>query len=159
MSQIPSFLFVCLGNICRSPMAEGAMRQAAAAAGIELHIDSAGTAAYHVGEPPDPRAIRAAAANGADIAGLRARQAVAEDFARFTHIFALDHQNLAALERLAPAGSGAQLALLLDAVPGREGEAVVDPYYGGAEGFAATWADVSTAAARLVAMLARAPQR
>ena len=82
----PAVLFVCLGNICRSPMAEGAFRAAAEGAGLQVHIDSAGTAAYHVGDPPDPRAQETAHKYGAEIGGLRGRQLVAEDFRRFTHV-------------------------------------------------------------------------
>lgn len=146
----PAVLFVCLGNICRSPLAEAAFRAAAAAAGIEVVVDSAGTADYHIGEPPDPRAIRTARAKGIDISGYRGRQAKPHDFHRFTHIFALDHANLVNLQRIAPAGHSARLGLLLDLVPGREGEAVADPWYGDEAGFEVTWAEVSAAAARLV---------
>lgn len=153
MSLRPAILFVCLGNICRSPMAEGAMRVAAEQAGLELTIDSAGTGDWHVGNPPDPRAIAEASANGVDIAHLRARQVTREDFMRFTHVLALDDQNLRNLEALAPEDASAELALLLDMVPGREGEPVADPYFGGAEGFAETWADVSAAARALVERL------
>ncbi len=153
MSHTPSILFVCLGNICRSPMAEGAMRAAAEQAGLELTIDSAGTGDWHVGNPPDPRAVAEAGANGVDIAGLRARQVTREDFMRFTHVLALDDQNLRNLEALAPSDASAELALLLDMVPGREGEPVADPYFGGDEGFQQTWADVTAAAQALVARL------
>jgi len=134
-------------------MAEGAMRVAAEQAGLELTIDSAGTGDWHVGNPPDPRAIAEASANGVDIAHLRARQVTREDFMRFTHVLALDDQNLRNLEALAPEDASAELALLLDMVPGREGEPVADPYFGGAEGFAETWADVSAAARALVERL------
>ena len=149
----PAVLFVCLGNICRSPLAEGAFRHAASTAGLAVDIDSAGTANWHAGKAPDPRAIRTAARHGVDIAGLRARQIVAADFARFTHIFALDHENLAGIQRIAPQGASAATGLLLDLVAGRTGQAVADPYYGGEEGFEATWADVSAAAAALLARL------
>ena len=149
----PAVLFVCLGNICRSPLAEGALRAEAERAGLALRIDSAGTADYHVGEPPDPRAIRTARARGAEIAHYRGRQVSADDFHAFTHIFALDHANLANLQRIAPPGHGARLALLLDLVPGREGQAVADPWYGDEAGFAVTWDEVSAAARALVAEL------
>jgi len=134
-------------------MAEGAMRAAAEQAGLELTIDSAGTGDWHVGNPPDPRAVAEAGANGVDIAGLRARQVTREDFMRFTHVLALDDQNLRNLEALAPSDASAELALLLDMVPGREGEPVADPYFGGDEGFQQTWADVTAAAQALVARL------
>ncbi len=150
MSDRPAILFVCLGNICRSPLAEGALRDAMARAGIDAQIDSAGTGAWHVGNPPDPRAIATARDNGIDIADLRARQVSVEDFTRFTHIFALDADNLRNLHALAPGEATAEIALLLDAVPGCEGQAVADPYYGGDEGFARTWREVSAAAEALV---------
>ena len=149
----PAVLFVCLGNICRSPLAEAAFRAEAERAGLPVTVDSAGTADYHVGEPPDPRAIRTARAKGIDISGYRGRQAVAADFHAFTHIFALDHANLRNLERIAPAGHGARLALLLDLVPGRAGEAVADPWYGEEAGFEVTWNEVQEAACALVAEL------
>lgn len=148
-------LFVCLGNICRSPMAEGALRAEAARAGLALRVDSAGIADYHVGEAPDARAVRTAQRHGVDISGLRGRQARAQDFDDFTHIFALDHNNLKGLQRIAPAGHGAHLGLLLDLVPGREGQAVADPWYGEEAGFEQTWAEVTAAARALVERLRR----
>ena len=146
----PAVLFVCLGNICRSPLAEAAFRAEAGRAGLQVRADSAGTADYHVGEPPDPRAIRTAARFGIDIAGYRGRQAVAADFTRFTHILAADHSNLANLRQIAPAGHGAHLSLLLDLVPGRAGQSVADPWYGDEDGFLVTWNEVSLAARHLV---------
>lgn len=151
----PAVLFVCLGNICRSPMAEGAFRAAAEAARLAVTIDSAGTAAYHVGEPPDPRAQEMASRHGADIGGLRGRQLVAADFRRFTHVLVMDHANLADARAIVPEDAVCQPQLLLDLVPGREGAAVADPYYGGEEHFEDTWADVSRAAAALVQALRR----
>ena len=153
MGDKPSVLFVCLGNICRSPMAEGAFRAAAEKAGLDVEVDSAGTADYHVGEPPDPRAIACARGHGVDISGLRGRQASPEDFHRFTHIFALDEQNLANLRRIQPEDGTADLGLLLDTVPGRSGEPVADPYYGDQSGFEITWSDVNAAAEALAARL------
>jgi protein-tyrosine phosphatase len=149
----PAVLMVCLGNICRSPLAEAALRRAAEAAGLEIEVDSAGTGDWHVGAPPDPRAQAVARANGVDIGGLRGRQVNVADFERFDHVLALDHANLAALERLRPTGSRARLGLLLDHAPGRAGEAVADPYFGADAGFAVTWADVTAAAAGLVEAL------
>jgi protein-tyrosine phosphatase len=150
----PAVLFVCLGNICRSPLAEAAFRAEAQKSNLKCTADSAGTADYHVGEPPDVRAIRTAAQFGIDIAGYRGRQVSAEDFGRFTHIFAADQANLRNLQRIAPSGHTVNLALLLDLVPGREGETLTDPWYGDEEGFLDTWADVSAAARALVARLA-----
>lgn len=148
----PSVLFVCLGNICRSPLAEAAFRVEAGRAGLAVHIDSAGTGDWHVGAPPDPRAQAMARRHGIDISRYRGRQVSAEDFHRFTHIFALDAENLGNLQRIAPDGHRAHLSLLMDMVPGRAGEAVRDPYFGGNEGFEETWRDV-TAAARALAQV------
>ncbi|MBY8828091.1 low molecular weight protein-tyrosine-phosphatase [Hephaestia mangrovi] len=148
-----AILLVCLGNICRSPLAEAALREAADRAAIEIIVDSAGTGGWHAGDPPDRRAQAMAREHGIDISGYRARQVTRDDFTRFTHIFALDSDNLADLDALTPPEATAELGLLLDLVPGREGESVADPYYGGPEGFAATWADVSAAAHALVVRL------
>ncbi|KQO59161.1 MULTISPECIES: low molecular weight protein-tyrosine-phosphatase [unclassified Methylobacterium] len=148
----PAVLFVCLGNICRSPLAEAAFRVEAERAGLDVEVDSAGTGGWHAGEPPDPRALAVARRNGVDISGYRARQVEPADFARFSHIVALDGDNLAVLRRLRPK-EGAALSLLLDHVPGRRGEAVADPYYGADTGFDATWADVTLGARHLVRAL------
>ncbi|WP_095010898.1 low molecular weight protein-tyrosine-phosphatase [Tsuneonella mangrovi] len=150
----PAVLFVCLGNICRSPLAEAAFRREADAAGLTVEIDSAGTGNWHVGNPPDARAQEVALAAGVDISGLRARQLAAADYRRFTHIFAMDAQNLADIRARAPHDATAEMALLLDLVPGREGASVQDPYYDGEEQFEYAWADVSAAARELVAKLA-----
>ncbi len=149
----PALLFVCLGNICRSPLAEGAMRAAAERAGLDWHIDSCGTAAYHVRSPPDPRSVETAATYGIDISGLRGRQLVVEDFTRFTHIFGMDHQNLRNITAVRPNGATALVSLLMDVVPGREGAAIADPYYDGEDQFEETWEDVSMAAEALVEQL------
>ena len=148
-------LFVCLGNICRSPLAEAAFRREAEEAGLEVDTDSAGTGDWHVGEPPDPRAQATAKEHGIDISGYRGRQVTARDFAEYDLVLAMDHENLANLEKLRPDDARADLALLLDEVEGRGGEAVADPYFGGDEGFATTWSDVSTAARALVERLQR----
>jgi protein-tyrosine phosphatase len=153
MQRVPSVLFVCLGNICRSPLAEAAFRHESAALGIEVEVDSAGTSNWHVGESPDPRAIAIAAGKGVDISAYRGRQVVAADYDKFTHIVALDDENLATLEVRQPHGSSARLSLLLDHVAGREGEGVADPYFGGADGFDQTWEDVSEAARALAKFL------
>ena len=151
----PSVLFVCLGNICRSPLAEGALRDEAARLGLDLIVDSAGTGDWHAGEPPDERAQRTALRNGVDISGLRARQVRLADFRRFTHVIALDHDNLSNLRKLAPADATAELSLLLDHVEGREGQPVADPWCGDEAGFDITWAEVTAAAAALAARLRR----
>lgn len=149
-----SVLFVCLGNICRSPLAEAAFRAEAERLGLDVHIDSAGTGDWHSGEPPDRRAIAAAERNGIDISHLRARQVRPEDFDRFDHIVALDRQNLRDLRRLQPPGSKARLSLLLDHVEGREGQAVADPYYGRDAHFDTAWSDVAAGAKALARSIA-----
>ena len=149
-----SLLFVCLGNICRSPLAEAAFRAEAERLGLDVAVDSAGTGDWHVGEPPDRRAIAVAARNGIDISGLRARRVIREDFHLFDHVVALDRENLASLRRLQPPGSPARLSLLLDHVAGREGEAVADPYYGEDCDFDTAWAEVSEGARSLARSIA-----
>lgn len=152
-SNPPAILFVCLGNICRSPLAEAAFRRAAEQAGLDVDIDSAGTSDWHIGKAPDPRAIATASRHGCDIAHYRGRQINTADFGRFTHIFALDDANLSAIRAAAPADTTAEISLLLAVIPGREGEAVGDPYFGEEAGFEDTWADVVAAADALVAQL------
>jgi protein-tyrosine phosphatase len=148
-----SVLFVCLGNICRSPLAEAAFREAAAHIKMNAHIDSAGTGNWHVGRAPDPRSIAVAAQHGIDIGGYKARQVAHDDFYNFTHIIALDRQNLADLKNLAPDNATASLSLLLDQVEGRAGQSVADPYYGDTRDFDVTWADVTAGAKGLVRAL------
>lgn len=147
----PAILFLCLGNICRSPLAEGAARVAFAAAGIDATLDSAGTGDWHVGHAPDHRAQAEARRRGADISDLRARQLAQDDFYRFDLILAADAANLREARALAPPDATARIRLMLDLVPGRQGGSVTDPYCGDAGGFAATWDDVSAVAAALVA--------
>jgi protein-tyrosine phosphatase len=149
-----SVLFVCLGNICRSPLAEGAFRTETERRGLDFETDSAGTGGWHVGRAPDPRAIAVAARHGIDISQSRARQIQLGDFHRFDHIVALDSDNLRELRDLQPADGRARLSLLLDHVEGREGEAVADPYYGNEEYFVRAWRDVTQAAGALVRKLA-----
>jgi protein-tyrosine phosphatase len=150
-----SVLFVCLGNICRSPLAEAALREEARRLGLDLVIDSAGTGNWHAGEPPDPRAIAAARRNSVDISGQRARQVRAQDFFDFSEIVALDRSNLRDLFQIGPEGSTARLSLLLDHVPGREGQSVDDPWYGDDEDFDLTWGEATAAARGLAAALSR----
>ena len=153
--MVPSVLFVCLGNICRSPLAEAAFRREAKRRGLAVEVDSAGTGTWNLGKAPDLRAQAVAEREGVEISHRRARKVRVEDFARFTHIVALDAQNLADLEAMRQAGSGADLSLLLDHVPGRAGEAVADPYHGEADGFDATWRDVEAGARGLADRLER----
>ena len=149
----PSILFVCLGNICRSPLAEGAMRDAARKAGVPLKTDSAGTGSWHIGDPPDRRAQAEAARHGVDISNLRGRQVTEQDFRDFDHIIAMDRQNLNNLRKLDPGDGKAKLSLMLDHVPGKSGQSVVDPYDGGASAFESTWRDVSAGVQALLVKL------
>ena len=153
MSRPPAVLFVCLGNICRSPLAEAAFRAALAESGQAMVVDSAGTGGWHEGEAPDPRAQAVARQHGSEIGQYRARQVTEADFRRFSHIVALDRDNLAVLRRRRPADATARVSLLLDAVPGREGQSVADPYYGDASDFEVTWQDVTLAARALLQAL------
>ena len=129
--------FVCLGNICRSPIAEGVLRHLVKEAGLEgaIEVDSAGTGDYHVGELPDSRARSAGKRQGIEVSG-RARQVQRGDFERFHYILAMDADNLANLQRLAPASSAAYCGLLraFDATS-PPGASVPDPYFGGDQGF------------------------
>jgi protein-tyrosine phosphatase len=152
-----AILFVCLGNICRSPTAEGVLRHLIIEEAPELNveIDSAGTADYHVGDPPDPRTQRAALRRGIDLSGLRARRIVPGDFSRFDLILAMDRQNLRDLISLRPAASTARLRLFMEYAPGL-GVEVPDPYYGDDNAFERIL-DLTTPAARgLVAELRKA---
>ena len=130
-------LFVCLGNICRSPTAEGVLRSIAERdfPGLELEIDSAGTADYHVGEPPDRRTVAAARRRGYDLSGLRARLVQPEDFRRFDYVIAMDRSNLSELTSRRTAGATAELALFMSFADDSEYDEVPDPYYGGVEDF------------------------
>lgn len=130
-------LFVCLGNICRSPLAEGVAREILRrdAPWAAVTVDSAGTAGYHLGAPPDARAQAAAASRGFNSAGHRARAVTRADFDQFELILAMDHANLAALQALAPRSGLARVQLLLDLAPRVGVREVPDPYYGGPEDF------------------------
>jgi protein-tyrosine phosphatase len=130
-------LFVCLGNICRSPTAEAVVRALAAleAPELGLEVDSAGTAGYHVGDAPDPRMRAAAARRGYDLTALRARVVEPGDFERFDLILAMDRENLAVLRRRAPETMRERVRLFLEFDPQGELHEVPDPYYGGPNGF------------------------
>ncbi len=142
-------LLVCLGNICRSPTAEGVLRQmlAAEAPHLQVDIDSAGTADYHVGSAPDLRSQRAAMRRGIDLSGLRARQVAPDDFERFDLILAMDRQNLRALEALRPRTSKARLKLFMEYAQRPGCVELPDPYYGDAEDFELVL-DLAAAASR-----------
>jgi protein-tyrosine phosphatase len=130
-------LFVCMGNICRSPSAEGVFRHALGrrAPGLAVEIDSAGTHDFHVGEAPDTRALAAARRRGIDISALRARRVVAEDFELFDLILAMDDDNVRELQRLAPRDHHERIRLIMEYAPQAAQRAVPDPYYGGGQGF------------------------
>jgi protein-tyrosine phosphatase len=130
-------LFICMGNICRSPTAEAVFRHYVESAGWSEHIliDSAGTHDYHVGDPPDTRALRAAQQRGYDMSKLRGRQVAAEDFRHFDYVLAMDQTNLAILQRITSPDSTTQARLFLDYARHHAEHEVPDPYYGGADGF------------------------
>ena len=130
-------LFVCLGNICRSPTAEAVLRGLGAreAPELPLTVDSAGTANYHPGSPPDRRSQASARRRGFDLSALRARQVREEDFALFDLILAMDRDNLQELLQRAPAGARGKIQLFLDYAPEQSVREVPDPYYGGPRGF------------------------
>lgn len=129
-------LFVCLGNICRSPSAQGVFEKLLAADALagNITVDSAGTADYHVGKPPDRRAIAAASRRGVDISQLSARRVAESDFNEFDLILAADHNNLQELMRRAPADCTEKIRLFMSYAPD-DGEEIPDPYYGGEQGF------------------------
>lgn len=132
-----SVLFVCMGNICRSPSAHGMVRHHLQQryAQWPVRLDSAGTHGYHIGDPPDQRSIAAAARRGITLDDLRARQVEAEDFHSFDLVLAMDEQNLHALRQLRPDNARAELQLFLEFAPSLDVREVPDPYYGGANGF------------------------
>ncbi|HEY0666172.1 MAG TPA: low molecular weight protein-tyrosine-phosphatase [Gallionella sp.] len=130
-------IFVCMGNICRSPTAEAVFRHYVENAGLsgKIAIDSAGTHDYHVGEPPDARTQRAARQRGYEMGDLRGRQVEAEDFRRFDYVLAMDQANLSILQRIAPKDAGTQAQLFLEYARHHAEREVPDPYFGGADGF------------------------
>jgi low molecular weight protein-tyrosine phosphatase len=148
-------LFVCTGNICRSPTADGVMRRLVREAGLaqEVRVDSAGTHDYHVGEPPDGRAQEHARRRGYDLSGLRARQVARDDFDSFELILAMDRGHLSILSRIAPPQHRHKLRLLMQFADGWQIDEVPDPYYGGPGGFERVLDMVEAAALGLLAKL------
>jgi protein-tyrosine phosphatase len=129
-------LFVCMGNICRSPTAEGVFRHALESnTDLSVHVDSAGTHAYHIGDPPDRRAIDAARRRGIDIRNLRARVVEDDDFENFDLILVMDQENLQTLRQRAPVHTHERIQLVMSYAPDAHSREVPDPYYGGAKGF------------------------
>jgi protein-tyrosine phosphatase len=145
-----------MGNICRSPTAEGVFRHRAKAAGLDLHIDSAGTHAYHIGEAPDARSTRHAAQRGYDLSTQRARKVAAADFERFDHVLAMDHENLELLLRSCPPQHRHKVELFMRYATRSASEIVPDPYYGGAQGFDLVLDYIEDAADGLIAVLRQA---
>ncbi len=152
-------LFVCMGNICRSPTAEAVVREIARreSPGIALEVDSAGTHGYHAGNPPDERSIAAARRRGYDLRALRARVVEAGDFGRFDLVVAMDEEVRERLGRLAPRAQSARLALFMDFAPALGRRDVPDPYYGGPAGFEDVLDLVEEGARGLLASLAARP--
>jgi len=132
-----SVLMICMGNICRSPTAEGVFRHLVQKAGLEreIHIDSAGTHDYHLGSPPDERSCHHASLRGYDLASLRARQVQPRDFERFDLLLAMDWENLTLLQEDCPPEHRYKLRRLMEFAPEGVSEVVADPYYGGTQGF------------------------
>jgi len=150
-AEIVRVLFVCLGNICRSPTAEGVFRAHVSRAGLgqRIGIDSAGTSSYHIGEAPDPRAVQAAGLRDYDLAALRARQVSDDDFTYYDYILAMDLNNLRDLNNRCPAQEETRLGLFLSYADNGPQE-VPDPYYGGPEGFQAVLDMIEAASAGLL---------
>lgn len=148
-------LFVCTGNICRSPTAEGVARGLAAKQGVDhlFEFDSAGTHGYHVGDPPDPRSIAAASRRGYDLAHMRARRVTEFDFVRFDHVLAMGRDHLELLQRACPKPHQGKLGLLLEFSKRFEEDEVPDPYYGGMDGFEQVLDLVEDAATQLILRL------
>ena len=129
MKEKPSVLFVCTGNICRSPTAEGVLRHLAQETGVALHVESAGIGDWHVGQPPDARALHHAKGRGYDLSAQRARQVRKSDFENFDLIVAMDRGHYAMLQEQCPSEHRAKIRMLI------KGRDVPDPYYGGPDGF------------------------
>jgi protein-tyrosine phosphatase len=150
-------LFVCMGNICRSPTAHGVFRELVRQEGLaeRIEIDSAGTHAYHVGEPPDRRAMETARRRGVDLSDLRARRAESGDFERFDYVLAMDQDNYHGLSGICPEGMHDKIHMFMDFAPEMRTREVPDPYYGGAKGFEHVLDLVDAAAAGLLAEIRR----
>lgn len=150
-------LFVCMGNICRSPTAEGVFRHRVEAAGLaqQFMIDSAGTHGYHVGEPPDARSMEFAARRGYDLSAQRSRKVTLRDFEEFDHVLAMDHENLRLLRASCPPQHQHKLALFMQHARNSDSDVVPDPYYGGPRGFDQVLDYIEDAADGLLAAVGR----
>jgi protein-tyrosine phosphatase len=157
-SEITRVLFVCLGNICRSPTAHGVFQNRLEKRGLTsaIQVDSCGTGDWHIGHAPDRRAAAAARSRGYDLDDLRARQVSAADFGSFDYILAMDRMNLADLEAMRPGGFDGHLGLFLEFAPGVRSVEVPDPYYGGEDGFAEVLDLVEAASDGLLEEICRA---
>jgi protein-tyrosine phosphatase len=145
--------FVCMGNICRSPTAHGVFRELVRREGLQevIEIDSAGTHAYHIGEPPDRRSQEVARRRGIDMSDLRARRAETEDFHSFDYLLAMDQDNYHGLSRICPPGQHDRIHMFMDFAPEMRTREVPDPYYGGPRGFEHVLDLVEAAASGLLA--------
>ena len=154
-------IFICMGNICRSPTAEAVFRHQVEQAGLaeQILIDSAGTHDYHIGDPPDARTQRAAKLRGYDMSQLRGRQVVAGDFYRFDYVLAMDEANLDILKRLRPRDAQSHLGLFLEFAERQTEREVPDPYFGGADGFERVLDMVEDAAAGLLKHIRQNPSQ
>jgi protein-tyrosine phosphatase len=156
IGKVPSVLFVCRGNFCRSPMAQGAFALVSKRAGIQARCDSAGIEPEFEGSALDWRAQMVARRNGVDISGQRSRRVEQGDFARFGLILAMDRHVVASLRAMAPKGAGAQVALMYDLVRGREGKSLRDPYSGNVADFFDCWREIDGAMREVVARISMA---
>lgn len=156
-NEIVRVLFVCMGNICRSPLAHGLFEQMVREAGLaeKILVDSAGTHAYHVGQPPDLRSQETARRRGVDLSGQRARRVSEKDFEDFDYVLAMDKDNYLMLEEICPPGCESKLRLFLEFAPELPETEVPDPYYGGASGFERVYDLVDMAARGLLKEIQR----
>lgn len=140
-----SVLFVCLGNICRSPMAEAAFNSEVKKRNLPVLVDSAGLGAWHINQHPDSRTIQEASKHGIDIRHYLGRQIQQQDFHSFSHIIGMDHQNITHLKKLAPLTTHDKIKLLLDYVPNHHNKEISDPYYENQNAFSHTWSQINEA--------------
>lgn len=152
IDNVIKVLFVCTGNICRSPTADGVFRKLVREAGLENHIsvDSCGLSAYHVGEQPDPRSSEMAKSRGLDLSDIRSRKISPNDYLQFDYVLAMDHGHLSDMRAQAPNTHQNRIELFLDYHPTLAGQSVPDPYYGGPNGFVDVFDMIEEASVRLL---------